>query len=290
MDDAPHAKPNPRGGKGLPALADMNQMPPLPIQQPPQRPTTHRPQRAWNSFQNVVLGVVAVAILSAAGLGILGSILFPEGTRVPAVRLRAFCQNNLKQMGVVYRMWAYEHDGTLPPLAPVPGEFCAASATIFPEYLTELTVLDCPSDPDVQEVTDSAIGQVTDRSYFYLGYTVTNEAEARVFVEAYKKRAAEGGGFEEDLIVAPGSGTGGSDRILRLHDDVDKALQKATGIASASVAEASEIPIMFDCDANHHVSRGINVLYLDGHVVFVKLEKKFPAQQWFLDALAELER
>ncbi|MCC6699071.1 MAG: hypothetical protein IT365_25835 [Candidatus Hydrogenedentes bacterium] len=47
---------------------------------------------------------------------------------------------------------------------------------------------------------------------------------------------------------------------------------------------------MFDRSPTHHMPGGINILYLDGHVEFMKLPGLFPAQQWFLDALAELER
>ena len=282
-----HPVPKTRVGNGLPALADMGQLPPLLIQEPPQPPGAWRPRKVWSTFQRVFLAGTAPAFFGAAALGILYALLFPEGMRVPEIRLRAFCQNNLKQMGVVYKMWANEHEGNLPPLAPVLGDFCAETDTIFPEYLTDLTALECPSVRQREAGSGSVTGRVTDNDYFYLGYMIFNEAEARAFIEAYKTRAAEGRGFEEDLMVAPGSGTGGSDRIARLHSDPASAFAKAAGV---TVPDASEVPIMFDRASTHHVPGGINVLYLDGHVAFVRLESEFPAQQWFLDALAELER
>jgi prepilin-type processing-associated H-X9-DG protein len=50
---------------------------------------------------------------------------------------RATCQNNLKQLGLVIRMFENEHHGYSPP----------GWHTVYPEYLTDVSVLTSPKDP-----------------------------------------------------------------------------------------------------------------------------------------------
>ena len=74
----------------------------------------------------------------------------------------AICQNNLKQMGLVYKMYANESKGELfPGLRRCGGTSCADNVdaaqlwapdgpSIYPEYLTDVNVLVCPSDEEAQ--------------------------------------------------------------------------------------------------------------------------------------------
>lgn len=272
----------------IPLLADSNPpKPPIPPgdqrYQPPPRvgaPLPGRPRKTSGN-QN---GCLIAAILGAVGVvglfvvvGILAAILLPALARAREAARRASCQNNLKQMGLVYMMWANEHDHALPPLSDVPGEFAPSASAIYPEYLATPSIFNCPSDSDVTQVmeTPETIG---DESYFYLGYAVTNETEARAFIDAYRQQQQSGGGFEGDLVAAAGAGTAGTDHFVRLKDSSGMELP----------VRADQIPIMFDRSLEHHIPGGINVLYLDGHVVFLR-EGQFPAQRWFLDGLASLE-
>ena len=220
--------------------------------------------------------------------------LSPEATelqsamaRARAAAQRASCANNLKQMGLVCKMYANEWKGWFPPIDDRDGNLMIEGKAIYPEYLTDLNVLGCPGNADHAPVPRTATADdVTDDSYFYLGWVVTTEEEGLALVDAYE--SLDLAKRDEDIPIDPSRRSPGHEQLHRLREGVERFLITDINNPAASAMMQSRIPVMLDRPGNHRDPDGCNVLYMDGHVEFVRYPSKFPMTEKFLNGLLAL--
>jgi prepilin-type N-terminal cleavage/methylation domain-containing protein/prepilin-type processing-associated H-X9-DG protein len=294
--------------------------------------------------------LVVIAII-----GILAAILLPALSRAREAARRSSCAGNLKQFGMVFEMYAGEHGGHFPPLTPYsslrtddrssPLFNAPRGGAIYPEYLTDLAVGQCPSDAGGDPGWTSVLNRVPEdggsfeswrdeaqttgdalsvdyflsaelgRSYIYKGYVIRNVAEyyglwgawtisePGHIVPILKVGDVRLKDYTGDLNlsgagalwppwvpeVPEAQGTSGGNQVFRLRHGVERFLITDINAPAGSAMGQSNLPVMWDTFGSsefgdsgaavvifNHLPGGCNVLFMDGHVEFVKYPAGFP--------------
>jgi prepilin-type processing-associated H-X9-DG protein len=241
----------------------------------------------------LVFGFIVLAILLLTFV-----ILLPALTRMPLstpalLRLRedarrASCADNLQKMGLIFAMYSNEAPANrYPSLVHRADLWTFDPKPLYPEYFTDLSFLKCPSSAaswDIAEefskilerkpVDYSRFAELAARDYVYLGWVVHDESDMQALAELRKNP-----GFDREAFKA----VVGGKTLFRLCEGVERHFIVDTKDPAGSAKARFEIPVMFEAAYNHG-QRGKNVLYLDGHVAFVKYGK-FPATDAVNEAL-----
>jgi prepilin-type processing-associated H-X9-DG protein len=232
----------------------------------------------------------AASIIKIAAFGLIAGLFLMLFLPSPPHRIkrarRAACANNLKLLNQVFLLYSEKNRGFFPPIDDIKNNFIF-SGNLFPNYLTDASIAACPSDPEYSPKKNfqlistanhpsSQMGEVhpdciTDMSYCYLGWIITNQQGAEAFFDAYEKMSPED--YDKDIVVPEGKGNGGGNIIYRLKSP-DK-------MPTNLKIDPANVPVMWDKPSGQiskfsHVPAGSNVLYLDGHVEFLRFDPSYP--------------
>ena len=266
--------------------------------------------------------LVVIAII-----GILAAILLPALARAREAARRSSCQNNLKQVGIVFKMYAGESKGALfPPMRRLTCDIDGVversntahaifdGYAVYPEYLSDINVLVCPSDSDAGDVPEGVWNLNGDpnleilpcrfdaKSYNYYSWAIMNKdvlapgadqnkpdftendlnpefiigmGTLLADFEAWADETNDGSFFDSDVSQ-------GDMLVYRLRDGIERFFITDINNPAGSSVSQSELWIMVDDmqsanpDLMNHIPGGCNVLYMDGHVEFLKYPSETP--------------
>lgn len=242
------------------------------------------------SFRTKWIFLIAAVSLSL-GCGLFGNTLIEAADTTPTVadkessaneapgaaaelgRQIAYSINNLKQLGLVCKMYMSESKGQVcPRLSKTAGCLMMSKDAIYPEYLTDCNIMISPLNPDAKSLLNS--GRVDSNSYIYLGYLVETPEDVDLFLKMYEAGVRAGSSFEQDL-----KDTASGKTLYRLREGVERLV---TPKSDAPAASEASIPFILERRAFYKDGKA-PVIFFDGHA-----EQIGPGENKVIDRIFEL--
>jgi len=235
--------------------------------------------KGWVRYQDVPLPALEQA---------LKNVLEQAETEAPAERgwmpapeeedpTIASCANNLKQIGLALKIFANEHNGRFPQIDNRRGNLTVEGDDIVPKYLTDVNVFRCPTNQNHKPAQRPYKGDdVTDQSYFYLGWAVSIEQDGLGLLDAYESLDLS----QRDADI-PFNSSLGYEKLYRFREGIERFFITDINDPTASARAQAQLPVMWE-RPGHHSLNGGNVLYMDGHIEFVPYPGKFPMTPAFI--------
>lgn len=179
--------------------------------------------------------------------------------------------------------------------------------TMYPRYVTDERVLLCPSDYNRDLADERWYGgkdgsvdpcSISSISYGYVAWAITDDYLVQgdsdpnsippnldgAFIEALGDLLADQEFLDGDFVVE--SPTDGRITAYRLREGVARYLITDTANPRSAAKASSHVPVYFDHVSSFHSGfappsfnhpvGGANVLYMDGHVSFLKYPSEYP--------------
>lgn len=170
---------------------------------------------------------------------------------------RVLCANNLKQLGLVIKMYAIEsRGGKYPLVSPLRDNWIFDVPAIFPDYISDLSILIDPASPFATENTfrskrSGALDPdcVSGLFYNYTGYLLTGDAQAMALFLAYESMETSEFRAIDHTLTVP---------VWKRHFE-----------NSGYAVLWDRVPLV-DSEFSHRGPIGGNILIMDGHVEFVE--------------------
>lgn len=231
-------------------------------------------------------------------IGLLAIMLLPAFARINVDRGRPNTQNDMKIMGLVFKMYANESaDNRWPGLADNERIWAPDLSVLYPEFLQDPSVLVAREHPDAEHIQESLRALLEGSnpdyetaeglmalSFAYLGHAVRDESGFQTLMEGRKQGLVDGTGENKSMLGRP-------EMILPLRKGIERFfITDVNGVVGPLEEEMrAVIPVLIETAGWRYKTSlesypGANVLYMNGHVERVPLGT-FPVVPSVMDAL-----